>query len=103
MRRDYLYPETMIDARWTLHRAKLLSLTVGKMCLRCCQVSFVVKESKLNGRVQRPASDALTELSAIILAVPYGTLADRIGRKKIFLLAIVGIGMNDLWMRMICK
>lgn len=57
----------------------------------------------MKGRAQKPVSGALTELAAIILAVPYGALADRIGRKKIFLLAIVGIGMNDLWMRMICK
>lgn len=57
----------------------------------------------MKGRVQKLASDALTELPAIILAVPYGALADRIGRKRVFLLAIVGIGMNDLWMRMVCK
>ncbi|PTB47737.1 hypothetical protein M431DRAFT_21838 [Trichoderma harzianum CBS 226.95] len=45
--------------------------------------------------------DVFEMLPAIILAVPYGALADRIGRKRVFLLTIVGIGMNDLWMRMV--
>lgn len=40
---------------------------------------------------------------AIILAVPFGTLADRIERIKVFLLAVVGIGMDDLWVRLVCK
>ena len=38
----------------------------------------------------------------MILAIPYGTLADRIGRKKIFLLAIVGCFLNDVWIRVVC-
>lgn len=39
----------------------------------------------------------------MILAVPYGTLADRVGRKKIFLLAIVGCFLNDVWIRVVCE
>jgi len=46
--------------------------------------------------------DVFEMLPAIILAVPYGALADRIGRKTVFLLAIVGIAMNDVWMRLVC-
>ncbi|KAL7904151.1 putative MFS multidrug transporter [Trichoderma velutinum] len=62
-----------------------------------CKVDAVQSEvAFINGW-----KDVFEMLPAIILAVPYGALADRIGRKKIFLLAIVGIGMNDLWMRMI--
>ncbi|KAK3322845.1 major facilitator superfamily domain-containing protein [Apodospora peruviana] len=44
--------------------------------------------------------DVFEMLPAIVLAVPYGALADRIGR-KVFLLAIVGIAMNDFWMRIV--
>ncbi|KAL6689763.1 putative MFS multidrug transporter [Trichoderma pleuroticola] len=62
-----------------------------------CKVDAVQSEvAFINGW-----KDVFEMLPAIILAVPYGALADRIGRKKIFLLAIVGIAMNDLWMRMI--
>ncbi|KAK1752305.1 major facilitator superfamily domain-containing protein [Echria macrotheca] len=45
--------------------------------------------------------DVFEILPAIALAVPYGALADRIGRKKVFLLAIIGIALNDLWIRVV--
>ncbi|KAG8415784.1 hypothetical protein J3458_009604 [Metarhizium acridum] len=62
-----------------------------------CQVDAVQSEvAFINGW-----KDVFEMLPAIVLAVPYGALADRIGRKKVFLLAIVGIGMSDLWMRII--
>ncbi|KAL6808389.1 putative MFS multidrug transporter [Trichoderma camerunense] len=62
-----------------------------------CKVDAVQSEvAFINGW-----KDVFEMLPAIILAVPYGALADRIGRKSVFLLAIVGIGMNDLWMRMV--
>ncbi|KAL6786332.1 putative MFS multidrug transporter [Trichoderma sp. SZMC 28012] len=62
-----------------------------------CKVDAVQSEvAFINGW-----KDVFEMLPAIILAVPYGALADRIGRKRVFLLAIVGIGMNDLWMRMV--
>ncbi|KAI1781489.1 MFS general substrate transporter [Hypoxylon cercidicola] len=45
--------------------------------------------------------DVFEVLPAITLAVPYGTLADRIGRKKVLLLAIIGCFMNDVWVRLV--
>lgn len=46
--------------------------------------------------------DVFEALPGIILTVPYGTLADRIGRKKILLLATLGCLMNDVWIRIVC-
>ena len=37
------------------------------------------------------------------LTIPYGMLADRIGRKKVLLLAILGLFMNDAWIRLVCE
>lgn len=38
----------------------------------------------------------------MLLAVPFGILADRYGRKKILLLALFGSFMNDAWIRLVC-
>ncbi|KAK0710408.1 major facilitator superfamily domain-containing protein [Apiosordaria backusii] len=45
--------------------------------------------------------DVFGTLPAILVAVPYGALADRIGRKKVQLLAIIGICLSDGWDRLI--
>ena len=39
----------------------------------------------------------------MLLAVPFGALADRFGRKKILLLALFGMFMNDAWIRLVCE
>lgn len=39
----------------------------------------------------------------MLLAVPYGALADRVGRKKVLLLAITGCFLNDAWVRLVCS
>lgn len=41
-------------------------------------------------------------LLAILMAIPYGALADKIGRKKILLLAIIGILLDECWIRLVC-
>jgi MFS family permease len=41
-------------------------------------------------------------LPPMVVIVPYGMLADRIGRKPVFLLAICGCFLSDLWVRTIC-
>ena len=38
----------------------------------------------------------------MLFAVPFGALADRVGRKKILLLAVCGMFMNDAWIRLVC-
>ncbi|KAM4064466.1 major facilitator superfamily protein [Hirsutella rhossiliensis] len=45
--------------------------------------------------------DVFESLPAMLLAVPYGTLADRIGRKSVLLLAIAGCFMSDVWIRLV--
>ncbi|KAL2206789.1 MFS general substrate transporter [Sarocladium strictum] len=40
-------------------------------------------------------------LPPMVVIVPYGMLADRIGRKPVFLLAICGCFLSDLWVRTI--
>ncbi|KAI0127727.1 major facilitator superfamily domain-containing protein [Xylariales sp. AK1849] len=45
--------------------------------------------------------DAFEMLPAILLAVPYGSLADRIGRKKVLLLVVLGCFLNDVWIRLV--
>ncbi|KAK2597400.1 hypothetical protein QQS21_006024 [Conoideocrella luteorostrata] len=44
---------------------------------------------------------AIENIPNMLLAVPFGALADRVGRKKILLLAIVGMFMNDVWIRLV--
>jgi MFS family permease len=39
----------------------------------------------------------------ILLAVPFGTLADRIGRKWIFTISLMGLQLNYAWILLICK
>ncbi|KAM7192298.1 Major facilitator superfamily domain containing protein [Rhypophila sp. PSN 637] len=45
--------------------------------------------------------DSLEILPAMLLALPYGALADRIGRKPVLLLAVIGCFLNDSWTRIV--
>jgi MFS family permease len=38
-----------------------------------------------------------------VLALPYGVLSDRYGRKPILCLGILGIVLGELWVRVVCK
>ncbi|KAK3395901.1 major facilitator superfamily domain-containing protein [Sordaria brevicollis] len=38
---------------------------------------------------------------AVIMAIPFGVITDRIGRKKVLLLALFGILLNEVWVRLI--
>jgi MFS family permease len=42
-------------------------------------------------------------LPGILLAVPYGTLADRVGRKWTFTASLVGLELAFVWVLVICK
>ncbi|KAK5994895.1 Efflux pump ustT [Cladobotryum mycophilum] len=44
---------------------------------------------------------AIENVPTMLLAIPYGALADRIGRKQVLLLVIAGIIMNDAWIRLV--
>ncbi|ETS77363.1 hypothetical protein PFICI_11237 [Pestalotiopsis fici W106-1] len=45
--------------------------------------------------------DVFENLPAILLAVPFGALADKIGRRKIMILATAGLVLNDTWIRLV--
>ncbi|KAA8651283.1 hypothetical protein EYZ11_009188 [Aspergillus tanneri] len=46
--------------------------------------------------------DTFSQVPAIILALPFGVMADRVGRKKVALLSILGLMMQEVAMRVIC-
>jgi MFS family permease len=46
---------------------------------------------------------AIENIPNMLLAVPFGALADKVGRKKILLVAIFGMFMNDAWIRLVCE
>ena len=43
------------------------------------------------------------QLPGIILALPYGLMADRIGRKPVLAMSLLGIIMEEIAIRFICK
>ncbi|KAK6085470.1 MFS multidrug transporter [Seiridium cupressi] len=45
--------------------------------------------------------DVFENLPAILLAMPYGVLSDRIGRRKVMILATIGVVLNDTWIRLV--
>lgn len=46
--------------------------------------------------------EAFDPLASILVAVPYGALADRIGRKPCLLLSILGVSLSEVWVRLAC-
>jgi MFS family permease len=47
--------------------------------------------------------EMFSALPGILLAVPYGTWADKVGRKWIFIASLVGIELGFVWVLLICK
>lgn len=47
--------------------------------------------------------DTFDALPGIMLAVPFGTLADRVGRKWIFAASLLGLQLSYGWVLLICK
>lgn len=69
----------------------------------------IIPEKLCKGDVvqQRLASifgwqDMFDAIPGILLAVPYGTLADRVGRKWVFIASLVGLLLSFAWALMIC-
>ncbi|PWY90339.1 adenylate cyclase [Aspergillus sclerotioniger CBS 115572] len=46
--------------------------------------------------------DTLEQVPGILFAVPYGVLADRIGRRPVLLLCAVGFTLSDVWVKIVC-
>lgn len=47
-------------------------------------------------------NDTFIALPSIFVAVPFGLLADRIGRKPCVLLGFLGVVLGDIWTRLVC-
>lgn len=47
--------------------------------------------------------DTFDAIPGILLAVPLGALADRIGRKRIFVASLMGLQLNAAFVLLICK
>jgi MFS family permease len=47
--------------------------------------------------------DTFDALPGMLLAVPFGTLADRVGRKWIFTASLMGLQLSFAWVLVICK
>lgn len=65
---------------------------------KCKVPSVQVKVAMVKGW-----NEALSCMPAIFLAIPYGYLGDRFGRKMPLLLAIFGILLSQLWMQFVRK
>ncbi|PYI01240.1 adenylate cyclase [Aspergillus sclerotiicarbonarius CBS 121057] len=46
--------------------------------------------------------DTLEQVPGILFAVPYGVLADRIGRRPVLLLCALGFTLSDVWVKIVC-
>lgn len=44
----------------------------------------------------------LTVSAGVLLAIPYGVLADRYGRKNILVLTLVGLTLSFAWIQLVC-
>jgi MFS family permease len=47
--------------------------------------------------------DTFDQLPGIVFALPWGIAADRVGRKPVLLLGVLGCLLGELWMKSVCK
>lgn len=65
---------------------------------KCKVPSVQVKVAMVKGW-----NEAFSCMPAIFLAIPYGYVGDRFGRKIPLLLAVFGILLSQLWVQFVCK
>ncbi|OQD60699.1 hypothetical protein PENPOL_c021G03643 [Penicillium polonicum] len=46
--------------------------------------------------------DTFETIPGLLVSIPFGSLADRIGRKKVLMLALVGCLLSDTWVATVC-
>lgn len=49
------------------------------------------------------AADEIRRLVGLLMAVPYGMLAERWGRKPVIFLIILGLSLGRAWSLFVCK
>jgi hypothetical protein len=47
--------------------------------------------------------DMFDAIPSIFLAIPFGTLADKVGRKWIFTASLIGLELSSAWVLMVCE
>jgi MFS family permease len=107
-----------IDVGAYLAEAPLTRLYEANLCLKYYREqdpsvipgdgSIPEKLCKVDIVQQRLASifgwqEMFSALPGILLAVPFGTWADKVGRKWIFTASLVGLELGFIWVLMICK
>lgn len=70
----------------------------GTILESLCKIDAVQKKLAMIFGFQ----DLFDALPGILLAVPFGTLADRVGRKKIFTASLMGLQFSSAWILVIC-
>ncbi|KAF7183284.1 hypothetical protein CNMCM7691_003197 [Aspergillus felis] len=48
-------------------------------------------------------ADSLIQIPGIFLALPYGIMADKCGRKPVFMLSFLGVLLSDTWVKIVCE
>jgi len=71
----------------------------GKIPEKLCKIDSVQQKLAMIFGWQ----DTFDALPGILLAVPFGTLADRIGRKWIFTASLMGLQLSFAWILVICR
>ncbi|KAK5997620.1 Efflux pump ustT-like protein [Cladobotryum mycophilum] len=70
----------------------------GLVLQRDCKVIPVQSELA----IVKGYKDAFNQIPSIVLGIPLGMLADRMGRKPVILLFLLGIFLSDSWVKIVC-
>lgn len=78
-------------------RVRLRLLSGGRILLISCLVSVT------SSQLQKGKEDTgLTLSAAVALGLPYGVLADKIGRRPVVVMSLSAIAISEIWPRIVC-